>query len=106
MWIGVPFTSYKYHFKVPIIYQFCVLTGILYFVLTLPETNKFIGARIGLIKYDDAKSDDRYYLVLLHTIVFVLCIFLLVKFYYPRNKISNIISTPKIITQNKILPKV
>jgi len=90
MWIGIPYTKYKYYFTVPRKLVFCIIATILYALLSLPETNKLVGSFVDLTKFDDIESHDRYYLLAIHSIVFGLLMFLLISLYNPYKQTINI----------------
>jgi len=98
MWIGIPYTKYKYHFTVPRRIIFSLLATLLYAFLSLPETNMFVGSYIDLSRFDDIESNDRYSLLVIHSIIFGLLLYVLVGVYNPGG-------TGTIIPK-KILPKV
>ena len=84
MWIGIPYTTYGYNLIVPRKIIFCLLASVLYALISLPETNKFIGSYINLTRFDDIESNDRYYLLGIHSIVFGLTMYLLLLVYSPH----------------------
>jgi len=89
MWIGIPYTTYRYHFKIPRKILFCMLSTLLYAILSLPETNKLVGHFVDLSQFDDIESHDRYYLLGIHSIVFGILMYALLFMYNPihQNKI-------------------
>jgi len=89
MWIGIPYTSYGYNIPLPTLSRkviFCLLASVLYAIISLPETNKLIGSQINLIKFDDIESNDRYYLLAIHSAVFGLVLYGLLTMYNPSQK--------------------
>jgi len=85
MWIGIPYTNYGYSVKLPRTLIFCVLAGLLYLIITLPETKEFVGSYTGLERHDDTESNDKYYLLIIHTLVFTFLIYVLIRFYNPNS---------------------
>jgi len=68
---------------------------ILYLIVAMPDTNKYIGKYLGLNKYDDVTENDRYYLWFIHSIVFALLMFVLLMLYNPNPGIGGtVIETP------------
>lgn len=86
MRIGIPYTKYSYNInlpKVPRILVFCVLCCLIYIFLSIPQTKRVVGSLTGYNKFDDIDSTDKYYLTIIHSVVFGLLIFLLLKIYNP-----------------------
>ena len=48
-------------------FYFAVVTMIIYLIVAFPGTNKYIGSHLGLHDYDDVTSNDRYYLLMIHS---------------------------------------
>ena len=86
MWIGIPYTGYGRNVNLPVIPRmllFCCIAGLLYFILSLPQTMRTVGNFSGFSKFDDKDSDDIYYLNVLHGIVYGIVMFVLLKMYNP-----------------------
>jgi len=89
MWIGIPYTKYGFNVSLRYVSRkviFCFLATLLYALLSLPETNKLIGSQIYLSKFDDIDSNDRYYLLIIHSIIYGLLIYILLISYNPYQK--------------------
>jgi len=61
----------------------------------MPDVNSLVGSYVGLSEYDDYTKNDRYYLWLLHSIVFGILMFILVTLYGPNPSTTSTI-TPTI----------
>ncbi len=86
MWLGIPYTSYGYNISLPVIprmFIFCLICSVIYIGLDLPQTKRVVGSITGFSKFDDIDSNDKYYLTLIHGLVFGLVMFLLLKIYNP-----------------------
>ena len=62
---------------------FCFFTMILYLIVAMPDTNKYIGEHLHLDKYDNVTSNHRYYLWFIHSIIMAILMYILLLFYTP-----------------------
>ena len=90
----IPFTEYE--FTIPRKLIFCILSMILYLLISMPDTYNFVGKYINLKEYDDYTKRDRYYLWGIHSIAFGLLMFMLLIIYNPN---------PTINLSENIIPK-
>ena len=70
----IPFSSKIY---------FCIFLMVLYLVIANHGTYKIVGHILGFNEYDNFRSYDRYYLLVIHSIVFSLIVFIVLSFYNP-----------------------
>tara|TARA_Y100000389_G_scaffold16567_1_gene14619 strand:- start:3913 stop:4158 length:246 start_codon:yes stop_codon:yes gene_type:complete len=71
---------------------------ILYLIVAMPDTNKYIGSYLELDHYDDTSQNDRYYLWFIHSVVFAIAMYILLMFYNPNPSVhltTTKISSPK-----------
>jgi hypothetical protein len=88
MWVGIPYTTYGYRFSPSRKLLFCAMATVLYMVLSLPDTYKLVGSLLNFEKYDDNESNDRYYLVAIHSVVFLVAIYFMVTLYNPSTMMT------------------
>mgnify|MGYP006192503185 CR=1 FL=1 len=93
MWIGIPTLSR------PV--KFCIVASIIYMIVSFPEMKDFIGHYTSLSKHDDIESNDRYYLVIIHSLLFG-CLVYVVLYLYPLNISMNMGKLPNLLKQTKI----
>lgn len=95
----IPYFNYELGF--PTISRkiiFCLLSMILYLIVAMPDTNKYIGSYLELDHYDDTSQNDRYYLWFIHSVVFAIAMYILLMFYNPNPSVhltTTKISSPK-----------
>ena len=75
---------FNYEIIIPRKIFFCFFSMILYLIVAMPDTNKFIGDYISLYHYDDNSQNDRYYLWFIHSVVFAVAMYVLLMFYSPN----------------------
>lgn len=78
----IPFIDYE--FTVPRKVIFCALSMVIYLLVAMPDINKIVGKIFDLHDYDDKTKPDRYYLLLIHTVVFGFLMFILLMLYNPN----------------------
>ena len=106
----IPFIDYEFTISRKV--YFCFFSMILYLIVAMPDTNKFVGKYLNLEKYDDFNENDRYYLWLIHSIVFALLMFVLLMLYSPNpgaggTVINSLIpKVPNVKVPNVKIPKV
>lgn len=101
----IPYFNYELGF--PTISRkiiFCLLSMILYLIVAMPDTNKYIGSYLELDHYDDTSQNDRYYLWFIHSVVFAIAMYILLMFYNPNPSVhltTTKISSPKHVPKPK-----
>lgn len=99
----IPYFNYELGF--PTISRkiiFCLLSMILYLIVAMPDTNKYIGSYLELDHYDDTSQNDRYYLWFIHSVVFAIAMYILLMFYNPNPSVhltTTKISSPKHVSK-------
>ena len=83
----IPFTEYEISISRKIV--FCFFSILLYLAVAMPDSNKFIGNILRLDEYDDYTKNDRYYLWLIHSMVFGILMFVVVTLYSPNPSITT-----------------
>ena len=53
---------FNYEIIIPRKMFFCFFSMVLYLIIAMPDTNRYVGSHIYLYKYDDISKNDRYYL--------------------------------------------
>tara|TARA_B100000212_G_C27337567_1_gene517558 strand:+ start:436 stop:738 length:303 start_codon:yes stop_codon:yes gene_type:complete len=100
MWIGIPYTKYGFNIQVNRKLIFFIFLGLLYCIISLPETIRIVGSYTDLTRHDDIESDDKYYLLIIHTFVFTFLAYVLFRFYDPCKVAETINLKP--ILQTKV----
>ena len=75
---------FNYEIIIPRKMFFCFFSMVLYLIIAMPDTNRYVGSHIYLYKYDDISKNDRYYLWFIHSIVFAIAMYVLLMFYSPN----------------------
>ena len=74
---------FNYECVLSIQFYFSIAIMILYLIVAFPGTNKYVGSYLGLHNYDNVTSNDRYYLLFVHSIVMSLLTYILLMVYNP-----------------------
>jgi len=77
----IPYINYEITISRNIYFSLMIIA--VYAVVAFPDTNKFIGSYLGLEDYDDVTSYDRYYLLIIHSLVMGLLTYILLMIYNP-----------------------
>ena len=77
----IPYFNYEFTISRHIIFSFIIV--FVYAIVAFPEINKFIGSYLNLEDYDDVTSNDRYYLLIIHSFAMGLLTYLLLMIYNP-----------------------
>ena len=79
----IPYLNYELTIPRETIFSFMI--ALVYAFVAFPEINKFIGSHLYLEDYDDVTSNDRYYLLMIHSVVMGLLTYLLLMIYNPSS---------------------
>ena len=74
----------NYEFTIPRKIIFCLFSMVLYLLVAMPDINKVVGKVFDLNEYDDYTKNDRYYLLLIHTVAFGLLMYIVLMLYNPN----------------------
>jgi len=78
---------------------------VLFLIIANPGTYRIVGDIIGLDGYDDTRSYHRFYLLFIHSIVYVLLIYIVLSIYNPFTSThkSKLGHNPKIMHNPRII---
>jgi hypothetical protein len=70
---------------------------VLFLIIANPKVYNIVGSIVGLEHNEDNRSNHKYYLLLIHSVVYAAIIFLILSIYNPFKSHPHIIPKTKLI---------
>jgi len=97
----IPYLNYEISFSISNKTYFCIFLMLLFLLIGNPGTYKIVGKFIKLEEYDDFRSHHRFYLLLIHSIIYGLIVYIALSIYNPFTSSHK----PKLIHKSKLIHK-
>ena len=79
---------FGYEFTIPRKVYFSFFSALLFLFLSMPLTYNTVGQLLNMPDYYDYEKNDRLYLWVIHSVVFMISMYILLMFYSPNPTIQ------------------